>query len=1120
VIQDVLAAWTSFCNHAESREAAGEAIFSALFEGAPSFQSMFVTPRAIQAMRFMSGLDMFVSGLHSPEQLRIAVETLGFGHLNKDVTVPRVVIFRDAILELFDVELGDAFTARARDGWKRMLNYIGGGIIFTRRYYAARLRLLEESWHQASGKALQEHLRQQQLLAKSSVGRSLGRGGSMDSGQSPSNGSGDLSAPPQEEEQRSSRKGFFSAMRKIARRRSSDGDGGGGGDGGSSPLGGGASPRSLTSPRSNDNEFTDGGGKLQAGGIKVKANMTYDEMFELNLAMKGLQKRRWLLEVMACWDKIVVNVANSSRLQQECEILALRITKCQQQDGSSSSAVKLDDYKTCMLASLRSVLPKVWDSDYEVAWNWLWANVERKLLDLLGHPETWEVALARLFQGFTDQDTYNIRKSIYENFFAAAPVGQDWFKQSNTRLHFIADRALCMTREILADPWQMVDDLSALGLRHVGYGIPTELIGPFVTSCIQVISSTTDDQTALEAFRWSLGLISKLLVETINEGSTIVMKAINVNSESMLRKAVSCAPRGKRAQWVLMVQVGSQNISPLLWALQSGSLEAAEAIITDLLTIRADRRSYYYGMEELFQRHPDIIARLCKEGQSMVKTLLDGLVWRSRLVHNGVRRANYYVKYLIVDQENGFADALHHLAGTQDPQLMCEPVVTHVSNTLWSGLVQWQFIVSKMWFLISLLIFMLNQAILPKTHGYRSVETQAAVFVCRVLTYLLTMGRLLLTNIREIITSYRTGRVTRLRRIPVPSYIFDPYEAGSLVMALLLVAMLCIEPFLWCAASGEIPVEECPASERTIWLYSLFAMWAMLLHWFLIIDLAVFSTGLSAFVLVCVHVLSEIALFLVALVFCLLSFASAISVLEHDYESMQSVMGSAVTLFSIMVNIFEDDYRNFQGNDVLLIMVFGFIVASAILLLNLLIAQLNCSYVYVYQNMVGFARMKRAQVIVQTLGEDMPHAKWDKFIQTLGLEDPLEFNSGDIGPAGGMTVEEPAGAHTVTTDRVVRFGGTSSPDQPWPEDVKDTPADKFTRLDKLLNKTLKLLAKEPANAGGRDRGKAGGAVGHGGGRRSVSGNMTSSSYITSATAFTTTNSGNGDERASDKFHSN
>merc|ERR1719353_2518827 len=105
----------------------------------------------------------------------------------------------------------------------------------------------------------------------------------------------------------------------------------------------------------------------------------------------------------------------------------------------------------------------------------------------------------------------------------------------------------------------------------------------------------TDDEVATEAFRWSLGLISNLLVKTIIQGSTIVMKAIETNSAKRLQKAVQGASRGERAGWLLKVQVGNQSISPLLWSISSGCLEAASAIIQDLLTIRADRERYYFG---------------------------------------------------------------------------------------------------------------------------------------------------------------------------------------------------------------------------------------------------------------------------------------------------------------------------------------------------------------------------------------------------------------------------------------------------------------------------------------------------------------------------------------------
>merc|ERR1719265_1068190 len=109
------------------------------------------------------------------------------------------------------------------------------------------------------------------------------------------------------------------------------------------------------------------------------------------------------------------------------------------------------------------------------------------------------------------------------------------------------------------------------------------------------------------------------------------MKAINENSQKQLKKAIGCAPRGARAQWLLIVQVGTQSISPLAWSVEAGNFEAALAIIRDLLTIRADRERYYYPVDELFKRHPDIIKMLCDTAPDIIPVLLNGLIWRSRL---------------------------------------------------------------------------------------------------------------------------------------------------------------------------------------------------------------------------------------------------------------------------------------------------------------------------------------------------------------------------------------------------------------------------------------------------------------------------------------------------------
>merc|ERR1719276_742402 len=94
----------------------------------------------------MGGLSTCVSGLSQPASLKIQVETLGFGHMYLDVTPPRVVIFRDAILDLLEVELGDRFTSAAHTGWRALLNYVGGAIIYVKAHYTERVNILLASW--------------------------------------------------------------------------------------------------------------------------------------------------------------------------------------------------------------------------------------------------------------------------------------------------------------------------------------------------------------------------------------------------------------------------------------------------------------------------------------------------------------------------------------------------------------------------------------------------------------------------------------------------------------------------------------------------------------------------------------------------------------------------------------------------------------------------------------------------------------------------------------------------------------------------------------------------------------------------------------------------------------
>eukprot|EP00445_Apocalathium_hangoei_P037432 CAMPEP_0203957016 /NCGR_PEP_ID=MMETSP0359-20131031/89054_1 /ASSEMBLY_ACC=CAM_ASM_000338 /TAXON_ID=268821 /ORGANISM="Scrippsiella Hangoei, Strain SHTV-5" /LENGTH=324 /DNA_ID=CAMNT_0050890821 /DNA_START=38 /DNA_END=1008 /DNA_ORIENTATION=+ len=154
--EEVQTVWKLYLSSAESREAAGEAIYAALFDAAPSIQSLFKTPRAVMAMRFMNGLSQIIGSLDDPKAMKIIVETLGFQHLDLEVTVPRVIIFRDAIIDLLAVEMGSRLTPKARDGFATFLNYVGGSYIYVRVKFSERLKLLNSSWATATKKGMDE----------------------------------------------------------------------------------------------------------------------------------------------------------------------------------------------------------------------------------------------------------------------------------------------------------------------------------------------------------------------------------------------------------------------------------------------------------------------------------------------------------------------------------------------------------------------------------------------------------------------------------------------------------------------------------------------------------------------------------------------------------------------------------------------------------------------------------------------------------------------------------------------------------------------------------------------------------------------------------------------------
>ena len=68
---------------AGSQQAGGELLYSSRFEAAPSMHSLFVMPRAVQAMKFVAVLDEIVRPSDDLEKLKITMGTLAFEHFGR-----------------------------------------------------------------------------------------------------------------------------------------------------------------------------------------------------------------------------------------------------------------------------------------------------------------------------------------------------------------------------------------------------------------------------------------------------------------------------------------------------------------------------------------------------------------------------------------------------------------------------------------------------------------------------------------------------------------------------------------------------------------------------------------------------------------------------------------------------------------------------------------------------------------------------------------------------------------------------------------------------------------------------------------------------------------------------
>lgn len=147
----------------------------------------------------------------------------------------------------------------------------------------------------------------------------------------------------------------------------------------------------------------------------------------------------------------------------------------------------------------------------------------------------------------------------------------------------------------------------------------------------------------------------------------------------------------------------------------------------------------------------------------------------------------------------------------------------------------------------------------------------------------------------------------------------------------------------------------------------------------------------------------------------------------------------------------------------LLVVIVAYMLVVYSFFFNLLVSQLRGVYTALAEDIQGYAMLARGEVILDTL-KAIPMKRWQAFLTSMGLDQKVDFEEGDIGLAGGVKTWEPALTHPITQDQIIRFGGDTDPSLPWPEHHSQNAEN--NSMEKVVQKTIQKSLQKYLGKGG------------------------------------------------------
>eukprot|EP00439_Symbiodinium_sp_Y106_P046525 s2176_g5.t3 len=608
-------------------------------------------------------------------------------------------------------------------------------------------------------------------------------------------------------------------------------------------------------------------------------------------------------------------------------------------------------------------------------------------------------------------------------------------------LALIFAKALQLLVDCVHDSSLIETELEKISVMHCKFDLQAwhfEIFGQILLETLAEAGGQAWCNDYTEAWSMLYGMASQTFLEAIDSSRTSLSSALLQGSTKKVKEALSKAPRGERAASALQVGVGRRQLSPLLWALRDMHLEVLEILLSDILTIRADRQCFYYGVDDLWKRCPAILDALVEFAPHLLEPLLDGHMWVSRETTDGLRRVNLWVQYIYgnpEELEHVFAGPLGTLI-ERLPETHIEvfrhPVISETVNLKWHQFGRRRLIavsLQQITCLISYLVVSMS--------GDLSLWLRlcACALWGTITAFQLAHGCYIAAW--EACTQRCTSLDFKLCRLKVPRSLCQFFVQLRLVCCLL--SLLLIETMVvtcFDSSSDASCLDGDHASPRVLSASVAFLQWIQMAELFKL------HGKMAAVVLLGKAMMEDALRFMMGLGLWLIAVGASLHKLQDDETRPQNGFSSAYNLFAHVLGVGTDtDLTYYDSTDavdtVVRIVYLGALWVSVVPILNVLIAAMVSTYSKAESMTLGLAIKARAGFVLRM--EDMLRFKRRlHFFKDAGFDTALAFSEHDRGPSGGISMMcdtlqlKEHGSFGRRVGAVLFFSGETGTDQPWP----------------------------------------------------------------------------------------